>query len=84
MDFLYSQFASGSTSAETKLWNFIYDLSIQLKIRMFIWRAISDILPMGKNLMKLGLYESMNYIHNGYSIDDDRHALFDCRFSKTD
>lgn len=32
--------------------------------------------------MKRELYESTNYIHYGYSIEDDRHTIFDCTFPK--
>lgn len=49
---------------------------------MFLWREASDILYTGKNLFRHGLYESVACVPCGYTMEDDRHALFDYKFSQ--
>lgn len=79
------QFIKHSTSTEgpsnmhhdTTLQNYSNKLSVQPKIRIFLLIAMLNILPIGKNLLKIGLYESINCIHCGFQFKDDRHALFD-------
>lgn len=64
------------------MWTLIHNLPMQPKTRMFLWRATSDILPIGRNLMRRGLYDSLACVHCGFAVEDDRHALFYYKFSK--
>lgn len=77
-----SRQGTSSTEVEGKIWNSIYNLQEQPKIKIFLWRAISDILPTGRNLLRRGLYESIACVHCGHIVEDDRHALFDHQFSQ--
>lgn len=74
----------GTSSIETeeKTWNIIHNLPLQPKIRMFLRRATSGILPIGRNFIRHRLYESISCTHCGYTVKDDRHALFDYIFSE--
>lgn len=61
MDFIQRSGTAHNTSnsdTESQLQNKIHRLPVQQKIRMVIWRAASDIHPIGKNLMKQGLNEN--------------------------
>ncbi|KAI5662913.1 hypothetical protein M9H77_22236 [Catharanthus roseus] len=85
MEFMRNNTSTQGTSSnedEEKTWNLIHKLPVQPKIRMFLWKATSDILPTGRNLIKHGRYESNSYAHCGCTVEEDRHALFDCSFSK--
>lgn len=73
---------TSSIEVETKTWTLIYNLPMQSKIRMFLLRTTSDILPSGWNLMRRGLYDSTSCVHCGYAVEDDIHALFYCSFSR--
>lgn len=41
---------------ESRIWNYILNISIQLKIRIFRWNVVLNILPIGKNLQRKRLY----------------------------
>lgn len=51
MQNLTSAQETSSIEAQTKPWTMIHDLSMQPKIRMFLWRITSDILLTRRNLM---------------------------------
>ncbi|KAI5678577.1 hypothetical protein M9H77_09527 [Catharanthus roseus] len=73
---------TSSTEAEGKIWNLIHNLQVQPKIRMFLWRATSDILSTRRNLFKRRPYKSVACVYCGHTVEDDRHALFNCKFSQ--
>lgn len=82
------KFTPSSTSPskphhDTWLWNYIYQIPMQSKIKMFLLRATQNILPTGKNLMRRGLYDSIDCIHCGLQFEDNRHAFFDYAFAKS-
>lgn len=64
------------------MWNTLHNLPVQPNIRMFIWRTSSAILPIGKNLMKRGLYKHTSSLHCDFYVEDDKYVLFDCQISR--
>ncbi|KAI5648255.1 hypothetical protein M9H77_34260 [Catharanthus roseus] len=67
---------------ESKLWNFLHNLMVQQKIKMFLWRAALNILPTRENLFKRGETNSLACIHCGFQFKNDRYVLFDCVFAQ--
>lgn len=73
---------TSSVDQEAKLWNSIYQLTLQPKVRIFLWRASLNILPTGTNLMRRSMYNNLGCSNCEFHIEDDRHALFECYFAK--
>ncbi|XP_012852602.1 PREDICTED: uncharacterized protein LOC105972213 [Erythranthe guttata] len=50
--------AASSSGESTRRWKFIWKLSIPPKVRIFLWRACSDILPTNVELFRRGISPS--------------------------
>lgn len=58
----------------------IHNLSVQQKRHMFFWRVTSNMLRTRNNLVRRGIFENVACINYEFSVENDKHALFDCRF----
>lgn len=72
---------SGSDSTEVR-WNFIWQLKVPPKIRMFVWRACANILPTKVALYRRHIVGNPYCDRCGVDIESLSHALFECRGSQ--
>ncbi|WP_157056330.1 hypothetical protein, partial [Candidatus Burkholderia verschuerenii] len=67
---------------EKKMWNKIWGLQVKNKIKHFIWKAVYDRLPVGKNLGRRGL-KGVEHCHLcGAETETTEHVFFHCPTAK--
>lgn len=49
---------------------------------MSFWSVAQNILPTRRNLLRRDMTKNLAWVHYGYHVKNDRHALFDCVFAK--
>uniref|UniRef100_A0A2N9H705 Reverse transcriptase zinc-binding domain-containing protein n=1 Tax=Fagus sylvatica TaxID=28930 RepID=A0A2N9H705_FAGSY len=75
--------ASSSTdSLWTSLWKAIWSARVQPKMKLFIWRACSDILPTQGNLFRRGVSNAKSCRWCEDEVETVSHALWQCDFAQ--
>jgi hypothetical protein len=84
---LLAQQRSGKASSSTNsswnsLWKAIWSARVQPKVKLFIWRACSDILPTQSNLFRRGVSNAMSCRWCEDDVKTVSHALWQCDFAQ--
>ena len=74
--------SSSTTSSWNSLYKAIWSARVQLKVKLFIWRACSDILPTQSNLFRRGLSNAMSCRWCEDDVKTVSHALWQCDFAQ--
>lgn len=70
-----------SSIGSDPIWKYMWQLCIPSKAKIFLWRALWDILPHGVNLNKKGV-SSVGFCARCGSIENNSHVLRDCDWAK--
>ena len=67
---------------EGKLWKLIWELNVPPKIRNFMWRAVSNILPTRDNLYRrrVAVESTCEFCHQ--HLETEAHLLWECPFAR--
>jgi hypothetical protein len=69
----------GSNSQENDCtWKEIWSLKVPNPVKMFLWRACSDVLPTKANLLRRGVLQEVVCVLCNQEIESTRHVLWDC------
>ena len=71
-----------SSSTNTEWWKYFWNLSLPSKIKIFYWRAFSNILPTYSNLHKRKIPVAPSRPCCGFTYEDQYHALVGCKQAK--
>lgn len=66
-------------SSQQVFWKRIWKLEVPNKVKLFIWRACSNILPTAVNLFQRKILDSPACTRCGLSCEDSGHALWSCK-----
>lgn len=72
---------SSSSSGPDPIWRSFWSLKIPPKARIFLWRAVCDILPHGAKLRTKGIANVGTCIRCG-EVEDNFHVLRNCSWAK--
>lgn len=78
---LNAQFDTSSSSGSDPLWKNLWNLQIHPKAKIFLWRAVWDILPHGSNLRKKGV-ENVGCCNHCGMQETNVHVLKDCQWTR--
>ncbi|XP_073025234.1 uncharacterized protein [Primulina eburnea] len=79
---LYDSPSHSSTLPLKDRWKFLWALSLPPKVRIFLWRALNDIIPTSVNLSAHHVPTSGVFPLCNYGLDTTSHALFACPIFK--
>lgn len=78
---LHNQFETQCSTGSDPIWHKVWRLNIHPKAKIFLWRALWDILPHGSNLRKKGI-EGVDKCQRCGSKEDNAHVLRDCSWAR--
>jgi len=67
---------------EGKLWKLIWELNVPPKIRNFMWRAVSNILPTRDNMYRRRVVVESTYEFCHQHPETEAHLLWECPFAR--
>lgn len=70
---------SNSSGNNSKHWNALWSLKIPKKIKIFMWRAIKNLLPSVENLWKMRILQEPICQRCNRSVETISHALLECK-----
>lgn len=73
----YMQYGESSNSGEA-VWKIIWNLDIPPKVRLFLWRACREVLPVRANLVRRGLLVDPMCPVCGFQMENVLHSLTAC------
>ncbi|XP_024043202.1 uncharacterized protein LOC127899387 [Citrus sinensis] len=79
LKFPNSPTCSNSSSSN---WNIIWKLTLPAKIKIFIWRAVKNLLPTAENLWKRKIIHEAYCKRCGNRVENTLHALITCKAAK--
>ncbi len=74
--------SSSPLNHENQLWPAIWSASVQLKVRVFIWKACKGILTTKTNLFDKGISNSVSCVWCEDEVEIGDHLLWGCEFAQ--
>lgn len=74
--------ASSNSGNNPRHWNTLWSLEIPEKVKIFMWRAIKNLLPSAKNLWKRKVLQESICQRCNRNVESINHALLDCKVAK--
>lgn len=78
---LRAQIEEAHSNGADPIWKYLWKLRIHPKARMFLWRAVWDILPHGSNLSRKGI-ENVDKCTRCGLLETNSHVLKDCKWAQ--
>lgn len=81
---LRMKFPKSSSSSEntTQYWSTLWSLELPEKIKIFMWRASNNLLPLAKNLWKRKVVHEPTCQRCRRNIESINHALLECKATR--